>query len=96
MDAETEAALVQRVRDDGSDGRLAYDDLVRHYQTWLVRYLMYVLGNQSEAEDVAQEVLVKAYTSIHMFRGDARIRGWLGSIATLAAVKSRRSQAGTS
>ena len=93
-DVEREEALVERVRNDGSDGRLAYDTLVRDHQQWLVRYLMYVMGaDQSLAEDVAQEVLVKAYTSIHLYRGDARIKGWLRSIATRMAFNHRRDNA---
>jgi RNA polymerase sigma-70 factor (ECF subfamily) len=90
MELAHEARLVERVRNDGSDGRLAYDDLVREHQQWLVRYLVYVLGDQGRAEDVAQEVLVKAYTSIHLYRGDARLKSWLRSIATRLAFNQRR------
>ncbi len=94
MEVEREQALVERVRNDGSDGRLAYDDLVRDNQEWLVRYLLFVMSaDQSLAEDVAQEVLVKAYTSIHLYRGDARLKGWLRSIATRMAFNHRRDSA---
>jgi len=94
MDLESEEALVLRVRNDGNDGRLAYDDLVRDHQQWLVRYLMYVMGGeQSHAEDIAQDVLVKAYTSIHLYRGDARLKSWIRSIATRMAFNHRRDSA---
>jgi len=93
MDVQREASLVERVRNDGSDGRLAYDDLVRDHQTWLVRYLLYILRDQGLAEDVAQETLVKAYTSIHMFRGSGRLQPWIRTIATRLAFNHRRDAA---
>lgn len=89
-DAEDDA-LVAMARDRGIQGRLAYEELVRRHQQWLVRFLLFLLhGRKADAEDVAQEVFVKAYLAIDGFRGDAGFRGWLRTIARRTAFDHQR------
>lgn len=45
------------------------------------RVAMSVLRNRADAEDVAQEALLKAYRNIAQLRERARFRGWLVRIA---------------
>ena len=85
-----ESSLVARARAGGSDGHAAFRVLVERHQAWLVRYLYYVLGSMADAEDVAQDALVRAYEALPTFRGDAGFRTWLRRIATRLAYNHRR------
>jgi RNA polymerase sigma-70 factor (ECF subfamily) len=50
-----------------------------------------VLRNREDAEDVAQEALVKAYQNLHRLRDRERFRAWLARIAWRLALDRRRS-----
>ena len=89
-----ELALIRRVQKGGPDGQAAFEVLVRLHQEWLVRYLCYVLRDMSAADDVAQEVLVKAYEHLPRFQATSNFRTWLRTIATRLAFNYRR-DAGT-
>lgn len=87
----TDQALVaQACANEGASGQRAFGVLVQRHQAWLVRLLEYLLGNRSDAEDVAQDVFVRAYQALGGFRGDASFRGWLRVIATRQAFNFRR------
>lgn len=44
-------------------------------------FIAYSVGRQSDAEDLTQEVFMKAYRAFGSFRGDAEVRTWLYAIA---------------
>ncbi len=60
----------------------AFEKLVARYQNKIIGYSARMLGDQDEAEDVAQEVFIKAYRSLDSFRGDAQFSTWIYRIAT--------------
>jgi RNA polymerase sigma-70 factor (ECF subfamily) len=60
----------------------AYDVLVGRYKNRLYTYLYRLLGNESEAEEFAQEAFVKAYIHAEKYRTVARFSTWLYTIAT--------------
>jgi RNA polymerase sigma-70 factor (ECF subfamily) len=43
--------------------------------------LLSLLGNETDAEDVAQETVLKVYLNLHLFRGESQFRTWVLSIA---------------
>lgn len=59
----------------------AFDILITKYRDRLFRMTIFMLGNQQEAEDVAQEVFVKAYRNLGKFRGKSSFFTWLYRIA---------------
>ncbi len=59
----------------------AFDILVTKYRDRIFRLTIYMLGNQQEAEDAAQEVFVKAYRNLGKFRGQSSFFTWLYRIA---------------
>ncbi len=71
----------------------AYEEIVRRYQGLLVRAAYLVTGSTDEAEDAAQEALVKAYRAMGRFRRGAPLRPWLLRIVTNEARNRRRSSA---
>jgi RNA polymerase sigma-70 factor (ECF subfamily) len=85
--------LVARVqRGDKS----AFDFLVIKYQHKIIQLVNGYIKDPSEAQDVAQEVFLKAYRALGSFRGDAAFYTWLYRIAINTAKnyllsRSRRS-----
>lgn len=60
----------------------AFDILVGRYKNRLYSYLFRLLGNESEAEEFAQETFVRAYMHADKYRTIARFSTWLYTIAT--------------
>jgi RNA polymerase sigma-70 factor (ECF subfamily) len=59
----------------------AFSALVLRHQGQIFNVCFRMLGNAAEAEDIAQDVFVKAFTAIGSFRGDSAIGTWLYRIA---------------
>lgn len=68
----------------------AFDQLVRHHQNMVYAVCMRMLCDAYEAEDVAQDVFVRAYRSIHSFRGESKFSTWLIAIAMNLCRNRRR------
>ncbi|MBZ5521263.1 MAG: sigma-70 family RNA polymerase sigma factor [Acidobacteriia bacterium] len=67
-------------------GRLdLFHELVRRHESAIYRGAMAILGNAADAEDVTQETFLRAFRSIHRFRGEAKFRTWLIQIAVNVA-----------
>jgi RNA polymerase sigma-70 factor (ECF subfamily) len=60
----------------------ALDDLMGRHAQALFRYLLRVLQNESEAEDVAEESFVRIYQNRARYRPANRFSTWLYTIAT--------------
>jgi len=72
--------LVELVRRaDRSDLR-AFDALVRRYQDRVTTNCRHISGSPNDAEDLTQEVLVKAYFGIPRFEGRSRFSTWIQRI----------------
>ena len=73
------AEFVTRLR---AGDRRAFEDLVRDQQHRVYGLALRMLGNVAEAQDVAQEVFIRAHRGLAEFRGDARLSTWLYTIAS--------------
>ncbi|WP_407053374.1 RNA polymerase sigma factor [Paenibacillus dendritiformis] len=58
-----------------------YACIVERFQRPLYLYCTRLLGNRHEAEDAVQEVLIKAYEKIHLYRPLVSFSSWLYKIA---------------
>jgi RNA polymerase sigma-70 factor (ECF subfamily) len=58
----------------------AFEELVAIYQDKIVTLSYYLTGNQVDAQDLAQEVFVRAYTKFRSFRQEADLGTWLHRI----------------
>jgi RNA polymerase sigma-70 factor (ECF subfamily) len=88
-----EQELVGRFREGGKAGVEAYSELVARYQSQIVRMVGYLLGNSSDAEDVAQEAFVRAFTAKDSFAKGDNFGAWIRTIATRVAFNCRRENA---
>lgn len=84
-----DAWLVDRCRDGGDDA--AFAELVRRHRSKVFRLAVSILGQGfvHEAEDVAQDVMVRAYYALGSFRGDSSFGSWLYRIAFNHALNVR-------
>jgi RNA polymerase sigma-70 factor (ECF subfamily) len=78
VDLDRDAALVERFQTGDEE---AFADLYRRYFGRLRRYCLRRLGDPHDAEEAAQEALVKAYRALPSFGGDRRFYPWLRVIA---------------
>jgi RNA polymerase sigma-70 factor (ECF subfamily) len=78
QDTDGDDALVRAAA--GGD-RPAFDDLVRRHQDRVFNLCLWFLSDYHEADDMAQEVFIKAYRSLKSFRFEAKFSTWLYRIA---------------
>ncbi len=62
-------------------GREAFDELVRRHMTAMLTLARVLTGGRGDADDLAQEVFVRAWRSLKTFRGDSTFRTWLHRVA---------------
>jgi len=77
--ADEDRRLVDRAK--AGDVR-AFEALVRRYERWVFTLALRMVGDRGDAEDVAQEVFLKAYRGLQGFRGGSRFSTWLYAIAS--------------
>lgn len=73
----SEAELVERAR---TGDVAAFGRLVERTQDRLYNAVCRLVGNEQDAEDIAQEVFVKAFKNIAQFRGRSLFTTWLYGI----------------
>lgn len=86
----------QLVRLTCTGEREAFAEIVRRYQAFVVRTAMRVVRDLPAAEDVAQEVFLRAYRALGNFRPDMPVAPWLRRITinqALTHVSQRRRNA---
>jgi len=69
--------------------REAFDRLVERYQRDIYRLCYRYVNNHEDANDMAQEVFLKAYKAIARFRGDSSFSTWLYRIAVNTCLNFR-------
>lgn len=73
-DEAFDAGMLERAR---AGDRAAFAALVGVHYAFIHRVAYRLVGNKSDAEDVAQEVCGRLGRSIRTFRGDAGLESWL-------------------
>ena len=83
MDALSDEELIAQYRlAPASDrSRQLLDELFRRHRARVVAWCYRLTGDRDLAPDLAQDVFVKAYSSLHTFRRDSKFSTWLYSIA---------------
>lgn len=73
--------------------RLTPERVFREYLPRVYSLARRMLGNDADAEDVTQDVLVQVVRKLDTFRGDANIATWLHRVTVNAALAHRRKRA---
>jgi RNA polymerase sigma-70 factor (ECF subfamily) len=76
VDADRE--LVERA---ARGSREAFDELVQRHQAAIVGLTRALTNGSADAEDMAQEIFLRAWRSLGGFRGDSTFRTWLHRVA---------------
>jgi RNA polymerase sigma-70 factor (ECF subfamily) len=82
-----EQRLIQRIRDGE---REAFYELIRPYERRVYAAAFGLLRNEADADDCAQEAVLKAFKNIRQFRAEAKFSTWLIQIAINEARMRRR------
>src|SRR5580704_19120366 len=79
-----EATVKQREPDDAelvarlqARDEAAFREIVERYACKIYRVSYGILGNRDDANDVAQEVFAKVFSSIHGFAGRSSLYAWI-------------------
>jgi len=73
-----------------ADPRAGFEQQVRPYLGQLYQAALRMTRNASDAEDLVQETLAKAYTAFHQFKPGTNLRAWLHKILSNTFVNSYR------
>jgi RNA polymerase sigma-70 factor (ECF subfamily) len=76
--AARDASLIARIL---AGERELLHELIRPYEKGLYFAAFSILQNEQDAEDAAQEAVLKALKNLHTFRAEAKFSTWLMSIA---------------
>lgn len=75
----------------------AFEEIYRAHSVKLFGLIRRMVGNQTDAEDLLQEVFLSAHRKLDGFRGDSALGTWLYRLATnhcLDYLRSRAAKAG--
>ena len=59
-----------------------FEVFLHNYQNMVFSTAMRLLANQSDAEDISQEVFLRAFERFDQLRGSPTVGGWLKTVAT--------------
>ena len=87
MQAREEQELIERIR--LGDAK-AFAPLVERHKDLVFTVVLRITSNREDAEEVAQDVFLKAFKKINSFKGDSKFSTWLYRIAFNEAVSFTR------
>jgi len=89
LDEAREGSLIRRVCDGEHD---AFYELIRPYERRVYAAAFAITHNDADAEDVAQEAMLKAFKNLRQFRAESRFSTWLIQITVNEARMRRRKE----
>ena len=87
-----EVELIQGLR---KGDEAAFNFLVKNYQDRVYNTAIGIVQNAEDAEDVAQEVFIQVFRSIHSFKAESKLSTWIYRITTtrsLDLLRNRKSK----
>jgi RNA polymerase sigma-70 factor (ECF subfamily) len=84
-DCETELATAMLNGDSG-----AFDRFVEYFGSKVFSYSWLMCGQREDAEEVAQEALLKAFQNFDQLRDPQHVRSWIFRVAKNACLTKRR------
>ncbi|NQU86837.1 MAG: sigma-70 family RNA polymerase sigma factor [Mariniphaga sp.] len=74
----SESKIIQKLKQGNEQ---AFREMVENYQKMVVNTCFGMVHNTEDAEDIAQEVFIEMFRSIHKFRADSKLSTWLYRIS---------------
>lgn len=87
MDKQGETALARALLAGETD---AFPRFVEHFRSKVFHYSWLMCGHPEDAEEVAQETLLKVFENFDQLRDPERVRSWVFRIAKNACLMQRR------
>jgi RNA polymerase sigma-70 factor (ECF subfamily) len=87
LDRQHEADLARAVIAGEAN---AFERFVEHFRSKIFHYSWLMCGRAEDAEEIAQETLLKAFESFDQLRDAERVRPWIFRIARNACLMQRR------
>jgi RNA polymerase sigma-70 factor (ECF subfamily) len=87
----TDEELLLRYRDEGDVD--AFETLVHRYEKSLFNYLVRLLHNTAEAEEIFQTTFLRVHEKCQLFHKGRLVRPWIYRIATNSAIDRLRKEA---
>lgn len=84
-----EGILIRQIRDGRHE---LFYELIRPYEKRVYTAAFAILRNEADAEDAAQEAILKAFKNLRQFRAEAKFSTWLIQIAVNEARMRLRKQ----
>ena len=89
--AEREAATAHALVTEAQAGdQRAFEALVRRYRKRIFALALHITGSASEADDIAQDVFLKAYRALPEFEGRSQFFTWVYRMTVNRSLNSRR------
>jgi RNA polymerase sigma-70 factor (ECF subfamily) len=70
----------------------AFKAIVEQWQDMVYNTILGIVQNETEAEDLSQDVFIKVFENISSFKGESKFSTWLYRIATTTALDHLRSK----
>jgi len=83
MDAKPDEYYIEQTLNSNVN---AYSFLVEKYKHMVFTLTLRIVKNREEAEEVSQDVFVKAYKNLENFKGDSKFSTWIYKIAYYASL----------
>ena len=64
----------------------AYAGLVSRYQNYVFTLVLRFIKNREDAEELSQDIFIKAYRALSNFRGESKFSTWLYTIANTTCI----------
>lgn len=96
FDTDSDDDLVARAKSDGERDSRPFEVLVRRHQGHVVANCRILTRSAADAEDLAQEVFVKAFFGLRKFEGRSQFRTWVQRIKVNHCLNYLRKQRGAS
>lgn len=85
----TETDLIEQLK---RGDQAAFKSIVEQWKDLVYNTALGIVQNQTEAEDITQDVFIKVFENISSFKGDSKFSTWLYRIATTTSLDHLRSK----
>lgn len=86
---KTETLLIEQLKRKEES---AFKEIVEQWKDLVFNTILGIVQNETEAEDLTQDVFIKVFENISSFKGESKLSTWLYRIATTTALDHLRSK----